>query len=274
MKCTDLQSKLPLYADLSSGDKDERTIEDHLAACPLCRQKNDDFREIRSNLRRISRPELSSSTKDSLKRVVRAELFSAKRSPVPLSRQMSEWLTLGLMPYGVGTAASLVVAFTFIAMMYSGFGSAGPLSGSMAKNGSAPALVAKNNSPLRQSILPELSQTDYAFSRADVSGESPSVNPQGALIALTKSLVRGGMKDDEVVVVADVFGDGLAQISEVIEPSHDRHAVSELQKALDSDPAYAPFVPANLDNRADSVRVVLKFQSVDVNTSRKPGRKL
>jgi hypothetical protein len=86
------------------------------------------------------------------------------------------------------------------------------------------------------------------------------------LIALTKALVRGGMKDDEVVVVADVFGNGLAQIAEVVEPSRDRRAVGELEKALDSDPAFAPFVPANMENRPDSVRVILKFQSVNVST--------
>jgi hypothetical protein len=99
-----------------------------------------------------------------------------------------------------------------------------------------------------------------------IAGESPSINPQGALVALTRSLVRGEMKDDEVVVVADVFGNGLAQIAEVVEPSHDRHAVAQLQKALESDPAYAPFVSADMDRRSDPVRVVLKIQSVNVNT--------
>jgi len=74
------------------------------------------------------------------------------------------------------------------------------------------------------------------------------------------------MKDDEVVVVADVFGNGLAQIAEVVEPSHNRRAVDELQKALDSDPAYAPFVSSNMDKRSDNMRVVFKLQSVNVST--------
>jgi hypothetical protein len=74
--------------------------------------------------------------------------------------------------------------------------------------------------------------------------------------------------------VADVFGNGLAQIAEVVEPSRDRHAVAELQKALDSDPSYAPFVPASYENRPDSVRVVLRFQSVAVNTyTKRSGRR-
>lgn len=108
----------------------------------------------------------------------------------------------------------------------------------------------------------------YADGRRGIAGESPSINPRGALVALTKSLVRGEMHDDEVVVVADVFSNGLAQIAEVVEPSRDRRAVSELQKALESDPSFAPFVSADVDQRSETpIRVVLKIQNVDVKTS-------
>ena len=76
------------------------------------------------------------------------------------------------------------------------------------------------------------------------------------------------MRDDEVTVVADVFGNGLAQIAEVVEPSRDERAVEELERALQSDPSYAPFVPANMDQRSsETIRVVLKIQSVNVDTS-------
>ena len=59
-----------------------------------------------------------------------------------------------------------------------------------------------------------------------------------------------------------------------VAPAQSASLTPELQKALDSDPAYAPFVPANLDKRSESVRVILRFQSVDVNTRRKRGKKL
>jgi hypothetical protein len=110
----------------------------------------------------------------------------------------------------------------------------------------------------------EISPGDYANSRYGFTRESPSLNPQGALVAFTKSLVRGEMRDDEVVVVADVFGDGLANVAEIVEPSRDKRAVDELQKALQTDPAYAPFVPAEMDQRSETVRVVLRIQSVNV----------
>jgi hypothetical protein len=72
------------------------------------------------------------------------------------------------------------------------------------------------------------------------------------------------MRDDEVTVVADIFGNGLATISEVVEPSRDTKAVEELQEALQTDPSVAPFVPANMDHRSETVRVVLKIQNVNV----------
>jgi hypothetical protein len=149
--------------------------------------------------------------------------------------------------------------------MFSGSLRSGPFAGPPA-NDSAVLLASNRHVPgdINQS---DISQSDYARERMEFASESPSVNPQGALVALTRSFVRGGMKNDEMVVVADVFSNGLAQIAEVVEPSLDRRAVGELEKALDSDPAFAPFVPADIENRPESVRVVLKFQSVNVSMS-------
>ena len=101
-----------------------------------------------------------------------------------------------------------------------------------------------------------------------ISNATPSVNPSGALIALTKSFVRGDMKDDEVVVVADVFGNGLARIAEVVEPTNDWKTVNELEDALKNDPDYAPFVPAKVDHRSETVRVIFKIQHVEVSTKK------
>ena len=76
------------------------------------------------------------------------------------------------------------------------------------------------------------------------------------------------MRDEEVVVVADVFGDGLAQISEVVESPRDGRTVSERERAFRA--SSAPFVPAVLENRPESIRIVLKLQSVDVEMEPKP----
>ncbi len=268
MKCSDLQSNLSLYADGSVGEADSSTLNGHLEICPLCRQKYADYREMRAIMGQMQRPEISSALRDTIKQSVRIELRAQKHSWLPISSGIREWLQMRVMPYSVGVFASVLVGVTFLTMMFSGMLKPGIVPVSMGGRDSS-VMLASNSNPFRKQDEAEISPSDYAKTRLGLATESPSVNPQGALIALTKSLVRGGMKDDEVVVVADVFDNGLAQIAEVVEPSRDRHAVSQLEKALESDAAYAPFVPSTLEDRPQSVRVVLKFQSVDVRTNQK-----
>ncbi len=264
MDCSEIRSNLTLYADAMLDARSSAAVEKHLAGCPLCRENSSELHELRNAMRRMRRPEIHSSLKFQLKRSIREELAVEKTAWLPVSAATRAWLRKDLMPYAVGTFASVVIGLTVLTSMFSGLRDRNQKP-SYAATGSDPVLLAANRDPLSGGDL--VSPSDFAHSRMDVSRESPTVNPQGALVALTKSFVRGDMHDDEVVVVADVFGNGLAQISEVVEPSRDRRAVGELERALASnDPQYTPFVAANLDQRSDSVRVVLKFQSVDVPT--------
>jgi len=264
MDCSEIRSNLTLYTDAMLSERESECIEAHLAECPLCRENISQLHELRGSMRRLGRPEIPHTLKFQLKRAVRDEIAVEKTAWLPVSAATRAWLRKDFMPYAVGTFASVVIGLTVLTSMFSGLRDRNQKP-SYTSAGSDPVLLAANRDPF--SGGDNVSPSAFAHSRMDVSRESPTVNPQGALVALTKSLVRGNMHDDEVVVVADVFGNGLAQISEVVEPSRDRRAVGELERALASnDPQYAPFVAANLDQRSDSVRVILKFQSVDVPT--------
>jgi hypothetical protein len=268
MRCSDLQLNLPLYGD----DIADEAIALHLESCPVCRQQNSDLTEIRVELRKMARPEMPASLATSIKRSVRSEILKETNSWIPVAPDVMEWLQMRVMPFGVGVFASVAIGITFLTMLFSGI--AEPIPFSMAeatKYGDRSVLLASNTDPFQDIMTDDISAASIARSRTEFANESPSVNPKGALVALTRSLIRGGMRDDEVVVVADVFGNGLAHIAEVVEPSRDRRAVSELQKALESNPEYAAFVPTELEDRAESVRVILKLQSVDVYTD--PPRK-
>ena len=263
MKCSDLQSILPLFGD----DEANNNVAKHLVSCPLCRQRKADFTEIRVGLSKMTRPAMPPALASTIKRSVRYEATSIKRSWLPLRPDVREWVQMRVLPYGVGVFASLLIGVTFLTMLFSGIGKSVPYSMAEATTfGDSSVLLASNKVPYNDLLTDDISPAAFARSRTNVANESPSINPKGALIALTRSLIRGGMKDDEVVVVADVFGNGLAQIAEVVEPSRDRRAVMELQKALQSSPDYAAFVPSEMENRAESVRVIFKLQSVDVNT--------
>ncbi len=274
MKCENLQFNLSVYLDDCLIEQERALVDEHLARCPLCRQKLADFQVLRNALRVLPRPampnDLLAATRN---RVAQAAGGGQPKFSVFHTESFGEWLQKRLMPYAVGTAASLLFGLTLLWMLLSA------------------AYIPRQNTELAKAELPikptvlltnsnsnngapagdyELDAAEYASARLMVSNGSPSLNPQGALVALTKSIVRGNMKDDEVVVVADVFGDGLARIAEVVEPSSDVQAVSELEKALKNDPNYAPFVPASFDGRSETVRVIFKINRVDIKTNTKP----
>jgi hypothetical protein len=269
MKCSDLQSDVSLYADGLLDAAETAVFEDHLETCPLCRQQVDDIRLLKNSLRQFSRPAMPVAVSNRVRLAIRDDIRSGRASSVTASTR--EWFQMRLMPLSVGILTSVVVGFSFLAMLFSG-GLAIDDYKAGTRGSDTRVLIAANRNPYDNRDPAEISASAYARTRLAVAGESPSINPQGALIALSRSLVARGIKNDEVVVVADVFSNGLARIAEVVEPSQDISAVGELEKALDSDPPNAPFVPAAMDSRSDSVRVVLKFQSVEVN-SRSPRRK-
>lgn len=246
MRCEEVQNLLAIEADIALLESESATLNEHLSICPLCRQERDDHRTIRRDLRMMRRPSLSTESVFSIRNAVSDMLGS--RPGFWIAEDRRPWFQTWLMPSSLGTFASVVLGVGFIWLL------------------SLTPVPSRSQPFYSPSDIAEPSQLAYAGPRRDVSSESPSVNPQGALVALTNSLVRGEMSDDEVVVVAEVFGNGLAKIDEVVEPSRNRRAVGELEKALKSDPDFAPFVPAGVDQRPDSVKVVLKIQNVNVST--------
>lgn len=265
MKCESLQLNLPLYTDTELLGEERAVLDEHLANCTGCKQRLDEFKSLRNSLRALERPSIPLGVSNSVRQAVAS---AAQRNESSISRGARVWLNRWLVPSGVGAFASVLGGMMFIWLL--AFGTVGGPTFGLARQ-TGPTMLLANSNPKRDPL--DLTPSEYAQTRLSIAGESPSVNPNGALIALTRSLVRGEMKDDEVVVVAEVFGNGLARISEVVEPSHDHRAVAELEQALKSDPAYAPFVPADFDKRSDSIRVILKLQSVDVQTHLKPRKK-
>lgn len=264
MKCHDIQLDLPLYFDDIIGASRVSEIDQHLGICPLCRQRISEFQAIRNGLRSLDRPSVPPARLAALRAAAASIASTADASPsFHLLDPRGRWTKRWLLPSATGAFASMLLWFAFLSLLVS--------PGRSIEIASRPSAgVSRSQSSAPGSGLIDITPSQFASTRLAIAGESPSVNPHGALVALSRSLLGGEMSDDEVVVVADVFGDGLARIAEVVEPPHNEQAVIELQKALQNDPRYAPFVPASMDNRGESVRVVLKFQSVNVNASNPP----
>lgn len=263
MKCEDLQFNLSLYLD-NDLTEDERTVLDgHLVQCPPCRVRLTELQAIRNDLRLISRPQIPSDLMQSVKMAVRTQTTAPSRNFLNLSNEWSEWLQFRLMPYAIGTAISLFMTISFVISLNSSRDNAEKVLETARVNTNRAVLTVEPKS-LEQNDQLQITNEELAALRTPVSSESPSLNTKGALLAVTKSLSRGQMKDDDVTFVADVFSNGLAQITEVVDAPRSRQSMEELSNALQNDPAYAPFVPAGLDRRSDVIRVVFKIQRVDV----------
>ncbi len=277
MKCENLQFNLSAYLDDVLIEDERASVKKHLAQCPLCRQKLADLQVLRADLRALTRPEMPFNVLASIRnRVAVANQSAPPKFTFFDAESFREWLQIRWLPYSIGTAASLIFSLTLLWTLFSA--AYIPEKNTELARFEPPVkstvLLANSNSAAFAAGDDDLNPADYAHARMLVSGDSPSLNPQGALVALTRSIVRGEMKDDEIVVVADVFGDGLARIAEVVEPSRDIRAVGELEKALKNDPQYAaPFVPASFDGRSETVRVIFKINRVDIKTNTAPKSK-
>ena len=56
MNCENLQFDLSIYADDILSETAHADVEKHLAQCPLCRQKRDDYLALSQSLRSLKRP--------------------------------------------------------------------------------------------------------------------------------------------------------------------------------------------------------------------------
>jgi Putative zinc-finger len=259
MKCREVKFDLHLYADGELSDEAAAALSAHLDSCPLCRAELSAIGSLRSEMRMMQRPEISASVYRRLRETISAEFAPAYGSPTfRLIEGSSNWVKTWMMPTMVGTTASVILGLALLAVILI------PSNIPIVTIDTYPDLV--NDEPLLLASVPELTPFQYARSRSNISDESPSVNPSGTLVTLTNSLETNQMdNDEEVVVVADVFENGAARVTNVVESPKSRSTMARLMRALDGERTSPPFVPASLDNRGDLVRVVLKFQSVNVN---------
>lgn len=266
MKCETLQFNLPLFSDDELSADERLELREHLASCPVCRAKHAEFLSLKNDLRGLSRLEIPADLVMSVRNSVRIESKQFQRKPDSFFSETTwEWMQMRLMPYSVGTVFSLLLTVSLLYTLVVTKQASQKISEDIAANNARMVTMPGSNRISRADDEIILTKEEIAALRVPVSMESPSLNPKGALIALTRSLARGNMKDDEVTVVADVLSTGLAQIAQVVEAPRNRESMNELTDALENDGDDKPFVPANIDNRSKDMRVVFKVIWVDVD---------
>jgi hypothetical protein len=183
------------------------------------------------------------------------EAAAKRQAPNPSwSYRIARFLQPRLMPYTVGSFASVLM----FALMFAALRPHFVALREAALQSQSVIVLQTPGFDLNKPVTPE----DFAASRAPYAEQSPSLNPGGALAALTRSYARPHREADDMVVVADVFSNGSASLADVVQAPRNRQMLDEFESALRQD---AAFVRASLDNRPDTMRVVFVVQKVEVD---------
>jgi len=252
MLCEETRQSFSLYIDDALSLPARVAFEGHLDKCPVCRGSLAELRAVTRGLRSLPRPVVPIGLVDSISDAVMIEAAAQRQTPTPsFAARVSRWIQPRLMPYGVGSFASIILFASMFAAL-------------------RPHFIALREAAFQSAFIVEpniydpVTPQDYAASRAPFAEQSPSLNPSGALAALTRSYGRPASQTDDaddMIVVTTVFSNGAASLSGVVQPPRNKRMLDEFEIALRQD---AAFVPASMDRRPDTMRVVFAVQKVDV----------
>jgi len=272
MSCDDIQQSLSLYVDDGLAADERTACYKHLEVCPVCRAHVDQLRSLRSSLTMISKPVPPPDLVPAINQALAVQIaeLRARRHATTIDR-VNDWALRWLQPrpmrYAFSSFASIIIFTAVFAAL-------------------RPHMIALREATLafeqiqitpetddflnadRYDITKPISPESYAALRMPYNAESPSLNPGGALAMLgwepRQSRSNAAPDQDDMVIVADVFTNGSASLANVVQAPRDRRMLQQVQDALRQD---AAFVPASLDRRPDTMRVVFSVQRVDVRES-------
>jgi negative regulator of sigma E activity len=259
MTCEETTQLLSQFIDDVLPQPARAALDEHLDRCPVCRAHAAEFRLVSRNLRQLARPVAPIDLASSINAALAIEAAAIRQSPErSWLESLTAFLEPRLMPYGVGSFASVVLfAGMFIAL------SPHFIALQQASRQLSTVLVFRSSPGF--DLNQPVSSEDFSSLRAPFAEQSPSLNPGGALAALTSSYAnpRASINQDadDMVVVADVFSNGSASLADVVHAPRDRQMLADFEVALRQS---AAFVPASLDRRPDTMRVVFTVQKVDV----------
>jgi anti-sigma factor RsiW len=259
MSCQETSPLLSQYIDDVLSLPVRVSVDEHLDSCPVCRSHVAEFRKISRSLRSLSRPAVPASLASSITDALMIEAAAQRQAPKPsFIERIALWLEPRLMPYSVSSFASLLLFVSMFAAFRPHFVA---LQDAAVQTSTRHTFQANARYDLYQPVTPE----GFSAARAPFAAQSPSLDPGGALAALTGSYAnpRGDVNQeaDDMVVVADVFSNGSAALADVVQAPRDRQMLADFEVALRQS---AAFVPASWDRRPDTMRVVFTVQKVDV----------
>lgn len=251
MSCEETRPALSSYLDDRVSLPARVAIDEHLDRCPVCRDEMIELRALTRRLNLMARPKPPGDLADTISDLLTIEAAARRQGPPPsLGRRIARFLEPRLMPYTIGSFASVIMFTLMFAALRPHF--IALREAALQANGGAPSAY--------QSGYDLYSPEDLARSRAPYAEQSPTLNPGSALAALTRAYAHSRTNyypdGDDMIFVTYVFSNGSASLADVVQPPKDKRMLDELAAALRHD---APFVPAKYDGRPDTMRVVISL---------------
>ena len=262
MLCEETRQSLSQYVDDCVSLPARVAIDEHLDRCPVCRDEAIELRSLRRRLSLLTPPTPPSDLATTISNALAIEAAAQRQQPNPsLGHRIRRFIEPWVMPYSAGSFASVLMFFLMFTAL-------------------RPHFVALREAAAQQrysvfeiqmledgyDLSRPVTAAGLAAERAPFAVESPTLNPGGALAALTVSYARPHAEldgdADDMIVVTDVFSNGVASLADVVQPPRDKRMLDEFESALRQN---AAFVKASLDGRPDTMRVVFAVQKVDVN---------
>jgi hypothetical protein len=255
MTCEETRQTLSLYVDDCVSLPSRIAIDEHLDRCPVCRADVAEVRSLTRSLKMMTRPTPPAGLAETITDLLTIEA-AARLVPKPSwGRRVARFLEPRLMPYSVGSFASVILFFLMFTALRPHFVA---LREAALNNGGLYVVRTVPGLPGYDLNQPVDSKA-FATLRAPFGEESPSLNPSGALAALSRGYAHPHAGDnhdadaDDMIVRVTVFSNGAASLSDVVKPPRDLRMLDEFESALRQD---APFVRASYDRRPDTMRVV------------------
>lgn len=263
MSCEEIRQSLSLYVDDCISLPARVAIDEHLDRCPVCRAEVAGLRSLSRSLSLMTRPKPPADLADTISDLLTIEAAARRQAPNPsIGHRLARFLQPRLMPYTVGSFASVILFTLMFAALRPHFVA---LREAALQNSGGSVIVLHAYAPGYDLYVP-VTPESFAASRAPYAEQSPSLDPDGALAALTRAYSNPRTNyygdADEMIVVTDVFSNGSASLADVVQPPRDKRMLADFESALRQN---AAFVKASLDRRPDTMRVVFAVQKVDVD---------
>ncbi|HJS23647.1 MAG TPA: zf-HC2 domain-containing protein [Pyrinomonadaceae bacterium] len=262
MTCEEIRYSLSLYLDDCVSLPARVAIDEHLDRCPVCRAEVAELRLLTRSLKLMTRPTPPPYLAETITDLLTIEAAARRRAPKPpLGIRIARFLEPRLMPYTVGSFASVIMFFLMFTALRPHF--VALREAALQSSGGVLMVTVDPGYDLSRPITPEdlaKIRADLAKTRSNVSELSPTLDPGGALAELSRNYSHPhpgyNVEADDMIVVTDVFSNGAASLAYVVQPPRDKQMLDDFESALRQTPA---FVKSSLDRRPDTMRVVISL---------------